>query len=197
MYGAPLTISTQYRRVGTRTPATYPQSFCESRLYLIDPRLIQRTYMAQTQCSLLPNRSKSLSLRVPMGSQQARKGTLDQKKQHIFDSNQTQLELSRPEPRSPYSRLILSVATQQIPGTRDRHTLLALFIPTPQLFRKTSNPKMSKLSTTPHRHSPLNKSRHQTEPTTPSLWIQTGTSQILHSPTHTTRIHCFSPNWGF
>ena len=45
---------------------------------------------------LITKKPKSLPLRVPEGSPQTRKGTLDQK--HIFDNNQTQLGLSRSEP---------------------------------------------------------------------------------------------------
>ena len=45
---------------------------------------------------LITKKPKSLPLRVPEGSPQTRKGTLDQK--HIFDTNQTQLGLSRSEP---------------------------------------------------------------------------------------------------
>lgn len=81
---------------GLRTPTTYPHRCCKSTYYIIDPSLIQRTYMTQTQCSLLPDRTKSLSLRVPEGSRQAQKGTFDQQ-QHIFYRRQTQLELSLPE----------------------------------------------------------------------------------------------------
>lgn len=104
------------------------QSLRIHRLFIIDPSLIPRTYMAQTQCSLIRNRTKSLSLRVPEGSRQAQKGTCDQK-QHIFYHNQAQLGLSLPEPGFPYSSLILSLATQQIP--KNRHTLLALLQPSP------------------------------------------------------------------
>lgn len=152
MDGAPPTILYTISE-DSGTPATYLELLAIHRPQVMDSSLTQRTYMAQSQCSFLQNRPKSLSPNVPGGSQQAGKRTRAQK-QHIFYQKQAQHGFCLPEPGFPSRSLILCSVTQRIPGTPKSDMLSRPHFIPPTLSRRTPTPKMSKLPlhSTTHTH---------------------------------------------